>query len=36
MFNVAIDDLAVKSYIYFNEFFVNSLRDNIGIVNFDL
>ena len=36
MFNVEIDDLAMKPYIphkdYFNEFVANVLRDNIGIV----
>ena len=40
MFNAAADDLAIKPYIltkvYFNEFVANALRDNIGIVNFDL
>ena len=40
MFNVEIDDLAMKPYIphkdYFNEFVANVLRDNIGIVIFDL
>ena len=40
MFNVAIDNLAVKltshTKVYFNEFVANALRDNIGIVNFDL
>ena len=36
MFNVATDDLAVKPYFYFNEFVANALRDNIGILNFDL
>ena len=34
MFNLASDDLAVKPYIphkvYYNEFVVNALRDNIG------
>ena len=34
MFNLATDDLAVKPYIphkvYYNEFDVNALRDNIG------
>ena len=40
MFNVEIDNLAIKPYIphkvYFNEFAANVLRGNIGIVNFDL
>ena len=39
MFNVAIDNLAVKPYIphksFFNEFVSNVLCDNIGIVIFD-
>ena len=40
MFNVEIDDLARKPYIphknLLNEFAANALRDNIGIVIFDL
>ena len=40
IFNLAIDDLAVKptshTKVYFNEFIANVLRDNIGIVIFDL
>ena len=37
MFNVEIDDLSEKPYkIYFNEFVANVLRDDIGIVIFDL
>ena len=40
MFNAGIDDLAEKPYIphkiYFNEFVANVLRDDIGIVIFDL
>ena len=34
------DDLAVKPYIphksYFNEFVANALRDNMGMIIFDL
>ena len=33
---VGIDDLVVKPYIPYNEFVANLLRDNIGIVIFDL
>ena len=41
MFNLEIDDLAEKPYIpqkksYFYEFVANVLRDNIGIIIFDL
>ena len=41
MFNLATDDLAVKPYIphknvYFNEFVANVLRDNMGMIIFDL
>ena len=40
MFNVVTDDLAEKPYIpqkkYFYEFVANVLRDNIGILIFDL
>ena len=36
MFNAAIDDLAVKQYIPHNGVFANVLRDNLGIVYFDL
>ena len=40
MFNLEIDDLAEKPYIpqkkYFYEFVANVLRDNIGILIFDL
>ena len=38
MFNLEIDNLAEKPYIpnYFYEFVANVLRDNIGILIFDL
>ena len=41
MFNLEIDDLAEKPYIpqkknYFHEFVANFLRDNMGIIIFDL
>ena len=40
MFNGETDDLALKPYIpqkkYFYEFVANVLRDNIGILIFDL
>ena len=40
MFNLRIDDLAEKPYIsqqfYFYEFVANFLRDNIGMIIFDL
>ena len=40
MFNVVTDDLAKKPHIpqknYFYEFVANVLRDNIGILIFDL
>ena len=40
MFNLETDDLALKPYIpqkkYFYEFVANVLRDNIGILIFDL
>ena len=40
MFNLETDDLALKPYIpqkkYFYEFAANVLRDNIGILIFDL
>ena len=40
MFNLETDDLALKPYIpqkkYFYEFVANILRDNIGILIFDL
>ena len=41
MFNLGIDDLAEKPYkiykkIYFYEFVANVLRDDIGILIFDL
>ena len=35
MFNVGIDDLQNRK-VYFNEFVANLLRDDIGIVTFDL
>ena len=38
--NGGTDDLAVKTYIhtkvYFNEFVANALRDNMGMIIFDL
>ena len=40
MFTVATDELALKhtshTKVYFSEFVANALRDNIGIVNFDI
>ena len=40
MFNLGIDDLAEKPYIpiffYFYEFVANVLRDDLGILIFDL